>query len=248
MFSRLLVGMDRSEGGEAALRAALALGRRFRSSIVLAAVAEPETDPLQHQAPLAAAAERVRAEGLDCEVALTRGAVEEELLRLLERAEALVVGRRGEAHDRADALGGVTRKLVRRAPKPVLVAGAFPSRYERLVVAYEGGETSAAALAIAARYAEAAGVALDVVHVSDDAGAAGELLARAGAFLSAQPVPFVTHHLRGKPVAAIAGHVALTAADLLVVGAHEGRRRSWSVGSTAEGLLLATPVPLLINR
>ena len=40
MFSRLLVGLDGSAGTDAALDAAIELGRQFRSTVVLAAVAD----------------------------------------------------------------------------------------------------------------------------------------------------------------------------------------------------------------
>ncbi len=40
MFSRLLVGLDGSPGAEAALTAAIELARRFKSTIVLAAITD----------------------------------------------------------------------------------------------------------------------------------------------------------------------------------------------------------------
>jgi len=249
VFTRLLVGLDGSDGAAAALAAAIELGRRFHSTVLLAAVAgEAAAAAARAQALLDAAAREVRSHGLVAETAVASGDPEEQLLRLLQQAEALVVGRRGEEHGGSRSLGDTTVRLVRRAPKPVLVAGETVSSFREPVVAYDGGETSGNALVLAARYAEAAGVGLDVVHVSADAATASELLAKAGAFLSGQPVSFVTHHLTGEPATAIAAHIAGTGADLLVAGAHGGRRRSWPMGSTAEALLGATGVPVIIHR
>jgi nucleotide-binding universal stress UspA family protein len=248
MFARLLVGLDGSAGAAAALAAAVELGRRFHSTVLLAAVAHESAAAARAQALLDAAARDVRSHGLEAETVVLWGEPEDELLRLLGRAEALVVGRRGVEHGDSSALGDTTVRLVRRAPKPVLVAGEAASSCLKPVVAYDGGDTSGNALVLAARYAEAVDVGLDVVYASDDAAEASELLARAGAFLSRQPVAFATHHLKGEPAPAIAAHVAATGADLLVAGAHGGRRRSWPMGSTAEALLRATGVPVIIHR
>ncbi len=278
MFTRLLVGLDGSPGAEAALTAALDLGRRFSSTIVLAAVTDlraleapllgggpmllgegppalPDVTGLQQvleeraRALLEQAAERVRGAGLAFESVQASGLVADVLLDLVEQAEALVVGRRGEVHVSPGAIGAETSRLMRRSPKPVMVAGERPSPCERPVVAYDGGETSASALSFAARYAEAVGVPVDVVHVTDDVHEGDALLARAGAYLSGAHVEYQTHRLHGPVAPTLAAHVAGTGGDLLLVGAHGGRkRRSWSIGSHAEKLVRATPVPVIIVR
>jgi nucleotide-binding universal stress UspA family protein len=275
MFARLLVGLDGSPGADAALKAAVALGRRFSSTIVLAAITdvrllEPPgieaVEPLWTggaipavAAELATAleetarrrledgAEQVRAAGLRVETAQSVGFVEEELLMLSDRAEAIVMGRRGDVHAGPSALGEVTTHIVRKSRKPVVVAADAPSTFEHPVVAYDGGETSTNALALAARYAEATGALLRVVHVPVDE-QADELLARAAAFLSSQQVAHETHRLEGDVTRAISDFVTRSGADLLVVGAHGGRRRSWAVGSHAEALLRGTAVPVIVNR
>ena len=197
-----------------------------------------------------AAAARVRAAGLGAELAHAVGFVEQELLRLATEAEAeaVVVGRRGELTGEPGAIGGTTTFIVRKAPRPVLVAGEHPSPCERPVVAYDGGETSSNALALAARYAEALQLHLDVVHVSDDAAAGEAQLAKAAAFLSGLGVACTTQRLGGDVIAAIAGYIERAGADLLVAGAHGSRRRAWGLGSHAERLLRATSVPVIIVR
>ena len=277
MFSRLLVGLDGSSGAEAALTAAIDLARRFKSTIVLAAITDVrllEAPRLEASTPLwgegmaalapdpglalaieergrrlvDAAAERVRAAGLAAEAARAVGFVDEELLALAGEAEAIVVGRRGELRGEPGTLGAVTAHIVRKSPKPVLVAGERPSPCERPVVAYDGGETSSNALALAARYADALQIRLDVVHVGEDSPAGAELLAKAGAFLSSRNVAYTTHLLAGDVVAAVADFVGRGGADLLVAGARGFRRRPWGLGSRAERLLRATTVPMIIVR
>ena len=277
MFSRLLVGLDGSASADNALAAAIELGRRFRSTVVLTAVADaslleaplmatgaafadaplPRSDVADLAATLAsrataltaAAAGQVRAAGLAAETVAASGLVDLELRRLAEDVEAIVVGRRGEVHAAPGTIGTITARIIKRSPRPVVVAGERPSQFRRPVVAYDGGTTSTNALALAARYAEAAAVTLDVVHVSDDAESAGELLARAGAFLSHERTGFTTHHLSGRLVDAVPSHLAATGADLLVVGAHGGRRKgSLASGSHAEQLIKATTVPVIVIR
>lgn len=256
MFSRLLVGLDGSPGADAALTAAIDLGRRFRSTILLAAITDIELPEAAHptlrerSARLSdAAATRVADAGLTIEILHAAGLVDDELLRLAEQAEALVVGRRGEVHGAPGSIGAVTARLIRRSPRPVVVAGEAPSEFRRPIVAYDGGTTSSSALSLAARYANAAEVPLDIVHASDRPAESEELLARAGAYLSREHVAFTTHVLHGRVGVAIPAHVTATGADLLVVGAHGGRRRrSWTVGSHADQLIRATAVPVIVIR
>lgn len=277
MFTRLLVGLDGSAGADAALEAAIGLARRFKSTIVLAAITDvrlleaplyESAGPLWTEgvpvAPVAAdlrealeeratqlletAAAKARAEGAAVETLRAVGLVDEELIRFGEQVEGIVVGRRGELHGEPGTLGAVTAHVIKRATKPVFVAGDRPSLCERPVVAYDGGETSTNALALAARYADALGIPLDVVHVSGDREAGEALLARAGAFLSGQRALFHTHLLPGDVVPAVAGFIEGAGSDLLIVGAHGGRRRSWAIGSHAEKLLKATAIPVIIHR
>ena len=277
MFARLLVGLDGSAGSDAALDAALGLARRFKTTIVLAAI----TDIRLLEAPLFETAGSVWAEGmpagpaaaelrealeeraarilevavanvqragLPVETARATGLVEEELVRLAADAEAIAVGRRGELHENPGTLGRVTCHLIKRSPKPVLVAGDRPSTCQRPVVAYDGGETSRHALELAARYAEALALPLAVVHVADSAAAGDALLAQAAASLSDRGVAFETRRLPGDVVRAVTEFVSSYGADLLVAGAHGGRGRHWTIGSHAERLLRATTIPVLIQR
>jgi len=277
MFTRLLVGLDGSPGADAALDAALSLGRRFKTTIVLAAITDirlleaplyETTGPLWTEglpaAPIAVelrealderaarllerATARVAETGLACEPMRAVGIADEELIRLAAQAEAIVLGRRGEVHGEPGTLGSVTVRIIKHSPKPVLVAGETPSPCQRPVVALDGGETSNHALALAARYAEALGIPLSVVHVSDDAAAADALLAQAAAFLSGRGVAAFTHRLTGDVTQSVTRFVAEHGADLLIAGAHGGRRHAWAFGSHAEKLLRAATVPVIIHR
>lgn len=277
MFDRLLVGLDGSSGSDAALDAAILLGRRFKATILLAVVtdirllegplfetagplwtegvpAAPATVELREALDersvriLDAATAKVVEAGLAWEAVRATGLVEDELRRLADQAEAIVVGRRGEVHAASGTLGTVTGHIIRRSARPVFVAGERPSPCERPVVAYDGGETSSHALDLASRYAEAVAVPLAVAHVATDAAAGDALLAKAAAFLSTRPAPFETHRLTGEIVHAVTEFLTRYRADLLFAGAHGGRQHSWAIGSHAEKLLKASAIPVIIQR
>jgi len=277
MFARVLVGLDGSTGADSALDAAIVLARRFKTTIVLAAITDirllegtlfQTTGPLWAEgapaAPVAvelrealeervgrileAAVARVAEAGLASETVSATGLVEDELLRLADRADAIAVGRRGELHSGAGTIGAVTSHVIKRSPKPVFVAGDQPSLCQRPVVAYDGGETSGHALELAARYAEALGLPLAVVHVNDHAEPGEALLAKATAYLSSHGGNFEAQRLTGDVAPAVAAFVARYAGGLLVAGAHGGRHRAWAVGSHAERLLKATTIPVIIHR
>jgi nucleotide-binding universal stress UspA family protein len=267
MFTRLLVGLDGSAGADAALDAAIVLAAiadaRLLEAPLLGTSAGLWTEGLQMPTDvgplnaalaercgrlLADAAARVAEADLPLEEIRATGLVEEELVKLAGRAEALVVGRRGEMHRGHGTVGAVTAKVIRHAPCPVVVAGEQPSVFERPLVAYDGGETSDAALALAARYVEAGHLPLDVVHVggAKDGGAA---VAKAEAFLAGTSVHRQIRRLEGDIVPTLTAYALGSRADVLIVGAHGGRRRhGWPLGSRAEAVLRTTPIPVIVVR
>jgi nucleotide-binding universal stress UspA family protein len=277
VFQRLLVGLDGSAGADAALEAALALGRRARATIVLAAVTEIRLleaplfeaagslwtegmplapiasdlrDALDARAKrfLADATERVEEAGLSFETVRSVGIVDEELLRLAETTDAVVIGRRGELQTNPGKIGAVTTHIIKSALRPVLVAGDQPSAFERPVVAFDGGETSSHALEAAARFAAERQLPLDVVHVADEPGDAEGLLAAASSMAAARGVTPRTFALAGDIVDAVADWVTRNGGDFLIVGVHGGRGTPWPLGSHAEKLIRATAVPVLVHR
>ena len=277
MFDRLLVGLDGSPGAEAALDAALTLARPERATIVLAAVTDIrllEAPLLESAGPLwtegvpvapvasdlraalderartflADGAERVTAAGLTVETVRAVGLVDEELLRLAEDADALVLGRRGDVHTMPGKIGAVTAHVIKRAPLPVIVAGDRTSTFEKPAVAYDGGETSGGALLTACRFAAHHRLSLDILHVAEEPGTGEAILEKARGIAAPTGVTVRTHALAGDIVEAVAAWVARSGADLLVAGAHGGRGTPWPIGSHAEKLIRATVVPVMIHR
>jgi nucleotide-binding universal stress UspA family protein len=218
------------------------LTRPFSSTIVLAMINE------RHDEALSRAESRVRQAGLEVETVLASGLVPDMLLALADDTEAVAIGRRGRGPG-SGAIGEETARILRRSPRPLLVGGEQPSPCLAPLVAYDGGETSGQALSLAARYAEMTKVIVEVVHVADAANPDPETLARAGVYLSGRGVEYVTRELHGPVVETISAHAVARGADLLLAGAHSGRRRrSWSIGSAAEQLVRASHIPAIVVR
>lgn len=242
MFARVVVGLDGSAASENALTTTIKLTKPFGATIVLAMINE------RHDEALTRAEQKVRAAGLAVETVLAQGQVPDMLLSLADDAEAIAIGRRGQGPG-AGMVGEETGRILRRSPRPLLIGGDHASPCCALLVAYDGGETSSHALTLAARYAEVTDIIVEVVHVADPVNPGEELLAKAGAFLSGRGVEYATHLLKGDPVPAIIAHAVARGADVLLAGAHSGRRRrSWSIGGVAEQLVRASHLPSIIAR
>lgn len=272
MFTSLLVGLDGSREAQIALAQAILIGGRFRSTIVLAHVAQPGHASVLRDAPgnswrerhpadlttdedeerigrelLSDAAEAVRRGGLTAVMEYLEGDMVEALRGLAETVGVVLVGRSGrKGHGGTDPLGPDTRELLRRSPRPVLVCGAAPSPMDRCLVAYDGEASSEAALAFAARYASIAGAHLDVVHVADDPVAGSAVLARTSAAFSASPFSYETHLERGSVDEAVAAAVRRLHSNAVFTGIHResGHRL---VPSHTEAILRATDIPVLVH-
>jgi len=242
MFARTLVGLDGSAASETALATTITLTRAFGSTIVLGMI------NMREDAALSRAESRVKAAGLAVETIVATGLVPDMLLALADDAEALSIGRRGRGPG-SGVIGEETGRIMRRSPKPLLIGGEHPSPCRAPLVAYDGGETSSHALTLAARYATVTKVIVEVVHVDDGLGPSDELLARAGAYCSGLGVEYTTHRLQGQASEAILAHSTARGIDLVLTGAHSGRRRrSWSIGRGAESLVRQAHLPVIVVR
>jgi nucleotide-binding universal stress UspA family protein len=272
MFTSILVGMDGSVRAQVALAQAIEIGRRFRARILLAHVvrpapagaaallgaswmewhaqAVPPSEPelvRAAQEMLEDAAGAVRRAGLEVETVVRPGEVSDALRELGEQVGVIVVGRIGRNPSQGlDALGPDTRELIRRAPRPVLVAGSRPTPMERVLVAYAGGPASEGALAFASRFAGITGAHLDVLHVSSDPGEGRQTLARASGALSLAPVDFDLHLAEGELEDTVRDTVERLGSDALFAGAHR-EETGWLVPSHTEGILRATDIPVLVH-
>jgi nucleotide-binding universal stress UspA family protein len=274
MFTSLLVGLDGSTEAQVALAQAIIIGQRFHSRVVLVHVAPPpgRTGEMALGAPwmewtpgtapssrhereqavqlmLDDAAGAVRRAGLEAETVMREGLVTDVFREMAEEVGVVVVGRigarGGKAADR-DRLGPDTRELIRRCPRPLLVAGSAPTPMDRVLVAYAGGPACEGALAFASRFAGITGAHLDVLHVAPDFEVGRRTLAQASGALSIAPLDFETHLIRGDLETAIPELVSRLGSNALFTGAHR-EDSGWMVPSHTEGILSLTEIPVLVH-
>jgi len=272
MFTSLLVGLDGSLASQVALAQGILVGQRFRARVVLLHVAPvisdgglgpawmewtpgdiPAGGPARERAAremLEDAAGAVRRAGLEAETIWRQGSVVDVLHELASDVGVVLVGREGIRGETApfgtDPLGPDTRELIRRCPRPVLVAGTTPSPMDRCLVAYGANPMSDATLEMASRFAGILGGHLDVLHVNDDEAAGRSALARVEGALSVTPISFETHLGSGPLDRAIADTVARLKSNTLFAGAHR-QEGEWLVASPTETILRATAIPVLVH-
>ena len=250
MFTRLLVGLDESPQADAALEQAVILGRRFRSTILVACVAAREAGEGSGEAEQLAArgAFRVEAGGLKGESLVRHGAPDATLAELAGDVDATLIGRHGSAtRPGAGVLGKVAASVVRLARRPVIVCGPVPTPMRSCAVAWDGRNTRA--LQLAGRFATVVGSTVHVIHANADRAAGVAILGGAEAALSLLGVSFVSHVEAGEPADVVARVVREARADALFAGAHVPRSRLGAprLASHAEEILTQTVIPVVIQ-
>ena len=188
---RIMVGVDESAAGQAAIAWALAIASRSGATVeaVRSWVYSPrplqdlesveEMDRRTEQGVRAALAGHDTSD-IDVEVAVVRGPARHALLRLVEEQQPsmVVVGRRS-SKERAvpRMLGSVGRRLVDASPCPVVVVSDDRSvardRQLRIMAAVDGSESSERALRWATDLATRTGSAIVLAHVIAPVGSIG---------------------------------------------------------------------------
>jgi nucleotide-binding universal stress UspA family protein len=193
-------------------------------------------------------------------------------------AEAILAGAREQAatlialttHGRTGLarweLGSVTEKVLRGSECPILVtrsfetaeAGATRDRQpaqaaiRRMLLPIDAGDLSLAAVGPAMELAVLCGAEMLLVHVLDD-NLAGELpmpdIERAQELVTAAGLHAEVVLERGDAADRLLAVAAERQADLIVMATHgrSGLKR-WVLGSVAERVMRAAPVPLLLVR
>lgn len=249
MLTRLLIALDGSPGADVALEQGIVLGRRFRSTLVLAGVRGAD-GPVPDPATLERARLRVEAAGLPVEVASTEGQLDLVLRTLAGDVDAVLVSRRA-ASPAGDALGSAAAAAVRAAPVCMIACGSAASPMREVALAFDGSEPSRRALEMAAQFGSVVGGTVHVIHTNDDHEAGLRIVGAAEATLSLHDVDFETHVEPDSSGEAVARVIRETGCDVIFVGAQLAPRTpgrpSPVVVSHAEQILRHTAVPVVIQ-
>jgi nucleotide-binding universal stress UspA family protein len=295
-FTRLLVAYDGSPPAAAALRCANAVAVHGAQVVVadvmdLTPVSAPELSLIGHneapglealrresEALLDAARAACLAAGIEPTVRLMQGHPANELTSLARELEAdlIVTGTHGRRGFERAVLGSTAEGILRATTVPVMVVRedtrllSIDKPFERLLVAIDNSGPADAALALAARMAEAYGSIVLCCSVADtrDAQAKSVLYgydplplkqslredalhlirsALAVAGLPEEPAKMLVSE--GEPSAGIIETAKYYGVAAIVIGTH-GRRglERFFLGSIAEKIARESPLPVIVTR
>lgn len=168
------------------------------------------------------------------------------------RADVIFLGKRGEnANFAKDHLGSMLERVVRAVDKPCFVTSRKFQPINRALVAYDGGNSSRAALEFIKKSELFRSFNLHVVSVDEkhDENQAATCLAEAEEILKESGISPECQVLSGDVETAIAEYVDRTEIDLLIAGAYgHSRIREFFIGSTTSELLRRCRIPVLCFR
>lgn len=257
-LENLLLSTDGSEFSEGAIREAIGLAKTCSSKLLAISVVEtnPEYETMaprlvemeieKARGHLEAVKERAAKENVECKIVVRQG---EESYRfiveeaLANRAEIIIMGRRGRTGLKRLMMGSVTAKVIGHAPCNVLVVPrAAKVELRRILAATDGSRYSEAAAMEAIAIAKRSGAILtvvsvvpseaaspfDIVHSEMQRGLIAEKEQKAAecsiknvkAIADKEGVGVEGLILEGRPYEAITNEASEKNADLVVMGSH----------------------------
>jgi nucleotide-binding universal stress UspA family protein len=178
------------------------------------------------------------------------GELVEAVTRMEEKADLLVIGKRGESADLAKLhLGSNLERVIRASIRPVLVASREFKPIEKMLIAYDGGPSVEKALAFARENPLLRGLECHLVRAGRIDDQAEWFLQEAAKGLRDAGYNVTTHAVPGHPEQVIAQLIQDLSIQLLVMGAYgHNRIRSLILGSTTTEMVRTCLVPVLLFR
>jgi len=181
---------------------------------------------------------------------LRHGDVVETVQALENEADVIVIGKRGEAADFARLhLGSNLERVVRSTTKPVLVASRAFKPIERVLIAYDGGESAKKAIGYIAGSPVSKGKSFTLLTVGTETPENQQSLKFAAKTLTAAGLEAECLTLQGQADIVIAAQIESGSFDLLAMGAYgHSRIRNLIIGSTTTEMIRFALVPVLLFR
>lgn len=177
------------------------------------------------------------------------GGIIETIVEREENADLVIIGKRGASADFAKGhLGSKVERVVRQSTRPVLVASRAFAEPRTILVAFDGGASARKALAFVATSPLFTCLGLHVVMAGRDDSAHAQNLNWARELLATRNDCHVDM-VDGKPEEVIAGKIAATGAQMLIMGAYgHSPLRAMIVGSTTTEMVRSCTIPVLLFR
>lgn len=192
----------------------------------------------------------VEADGVSVTTRLRQGDLVETVLAKEDTGDMIVIGKRGEAADFAKLhLGSNLERVVRSSSKPVFVANREFKPVARVLIAFDGGQSSLKAVDYLARNKLLADLPVSLAFAGTETPEIRKTLENAKATLAAGGFDADILIQNGKPEATLGGLVEEKGFDLVVMGAYgHSRIRSLIIGSTTTEMVRTCKVPILLMR
>lgn len=161
MFRTVVVPLEPTGEGDAAIAIAAVVSRQAGAALQLLTVVPPDVDALKPYARLAELTER---HGIDAEPLVAR--TDDVARAIIEAARApdssICMGTRARGSIGELVLGSVSEQVVHEAPRPVLLVGprcgSVPERFETMVVGLDGSELAESVLPVVAEWSSQLGI------------------------------------------------------------------------------------------
>jgi nucleotide-binding universal stress UspA family protein len=278
MLRTMLVPLDGSEPGSAAVALAMRWARRHGALAVGCAVVDepgirvsegtlfaegfyaPGDQTLAQQARVEAEGHlsrfeaEARAAGVRSRTVLLVGTPHVQVVAEAHRYDVVVLGRTTHLEFGHRGAGDVTlERVVQESPRPVVLAPEGPEAGDdgTVLVAFDGSTRSSRALMTYRGSGLAEGRVHHVISVDRDAGLAAGMAERAAEYLRHHDLEVHAHPFDGTypPIDAILGAVERLGVGLLVIGAYgHGALRELVLGSTTRRLFAECPAPVFCTH
>ncbi|WP_375570052.1 universal stress protein [Ahrensia marina] len=170
-------------------------------------------------------------------------------------ADLIVMGKRGASSDFAKGhIGSKVERVIRASHKPVLIASSrgvelAQTNPSKVIVAYDGGAASTAALRFAAQSALFTDITLDVVIAGSNDTRHQKLVESAKQLLAEQSRDSEVRLEDGAPETVIGDTMKANPDGFLVMGAYgHSPLRTLIVGSTTTAMIRTIHAPVLLMR
>jgi nucleotide-binding universal stress UspA family protein len=185
-----------------------------------------------------------------CQTFLDTGLIANEICERSKMADLVVVGHRGVNEGFSTGLLGTTAEsITRKCPRPILVSTKRFAPITRPLLAYDGSQRASSAMESAAEFCSVLGLPLTVLMIAREEALALGVLQRAKDYLASYAIEVIYETARGYPEQKIIEYLVNLKFDLLFIGAYGHRRIIEMVlGSTTEYVLRNAPCPVFLNR
>ncbi len=206
----------------------------------------------QHgRAVLEDAAARLRQDGVEEISSLLRyGDLVETVQQFEQGVDLVVLGKRGAGADGASGhLGSNLERVVRAVHRPVLVASRQFKSIERILIAFDGGQSAQKAVDHVATEPALKGTDCRLLTVGEPSQSVRDSLEAAATKLRLADCTVTVDIEPGQPETTITHSVETNEIDLLIMGAYgHSRIRSLIIGSTTTQMVRSCTIPVLLFR